>query len=61
MSNTKILDLIPENLKPLFIEEVKQLLAEEAKKNEKTPEEIKKDLESDILKWAKEAQSKTVK
>lgn len=61
MSNLKILDHIPESLRPSLIEEVKQLLAEEAKKNEKTPEEIKKDLESDILKWAKEAQSKTVK
>lgn len=61
MSNTKILDLIPENLKPLFIEEVKQLLAEEAKKNEEPPELTQKEVEDDILAWAKEAQSKTKK
>lgn len=45
----KLLDLIPENLRPLLIEEVKELL--EAQKNKKE-KEIEKDIEKRLDQWA---------
>ena len=58
MSNSKILDLIPESLRPSLIEEVKELMEEEQKKSKDNTELTQKEVRESILEWAKEAQSK---
>lgn len=61
MSKSKILDLIPESLRPSLIEEVKEFMEEEQKKSKEKPEMTKKEIEESIIEWAKQAQSKNKK
>jgi len=56
MSTTKILDLIPESLRPTLIEEVKELISQ-GDQNDQDKEPTKQELEKEILEWAKNANS----